>query len=96
MRAYTHPQPDPLRLMRYYRQFLVARKRLWMGRGAGHRCLRAHMKYLVYVDQYLAAKALCFRVATDIHNFFIYGDSKPGDPAPVGIVASQSSRRSGK
>jgi hypothetical protein len=63
VRPYTHPQQDPLRLMRYYRKFLVARKRLWMGRGAGHRCLRAHMKYLGYVDQYLAAKAACFRGA---------------------------------
>jgi hypothetical protein len=58
MRQYTHPQPDPATLMRYYRRFLMSLKRTWMGRGHGHRCLRAHMHYRGYVDQYLAAKAL--------------------------------------
>jgi hypothetical protein len=60
MRQYTHPQPEPLRLARYYRRFLMARKSQWMGNGAGHRCLRGHMKYLGYVDQYLAGKASHF------------------------------------
>jgi len=57
-RVYTHPQPDPARLMRYYRCFLVSLKKKWMGHGMGHRCLRAHMHYRGYIDQYLAAKSL--------------------------------------
>jgi hypothetical protein len=64
VRQYTHPQPDPLRLARYYRRFLIkGLKPLWMGHGRGHRCLRAHMKYLDYIDQYLAGKAAAFAVA---------------------------------
>jgi hypothetical protein len=55
---YTHPQPDPLRLARYYRKFLVSLKAKWMGHGLKHRCLRAHMFYMRYVQEYLAAKRL--------------------------------------
>lgn len=55
-RVYTHPQPEPLRLARYYRRFLMARKDQWMGHGLGHRCLRAHMFYRAYLYEYLAAK----------------------------------------
>lgn len=60
MRAYTHPQPEPIRLARYYRRFLMGRKNLWMGNGRGHRCLRGHMHYRAYIEEYLAAKAAAF------------------------------------
>ncbi len=67
MRQYTHPQRDPIRLARYYRRFLIkGLKPLWMGHGRGHRCLRAHMKYLEYIDQYLAGKALFFSVRASL------------------------------
>lgn len=59
---YTHPQPNPMRLARYYRQFLIkGLKPLWMGHGRNHRCLRAHMFYMDYVQEYLAAKRLALR-----------------------------------
>jgi hypothetical protein len=64
VRSYTHPQRDPLRLARYYRGFLIGNKRIWMAHGRGHRCLRAHMKYLGYIDQYLAGKAAHFSGGT--------------------------------
>lgn len=103
-RVYTHPQRDPLRLMRYYRRFLMALKRRWTGdkprlsladrrRSPGYsRVLRAHMKYAGYVDQYLAAKAACFLVHGEIDKFFLLGDAKPGDTAPAGIVASTETK----
>ena len=56
---YTHPG-RPETVMRAYRQFLIALKARWMGHGRGHRALRAHMHYRPYVDEYLAAKRLCF------------------------------------
>lgn len=54
-RHYSHPG-QPLAVMVAYRRFLLGRKAQWMGQGKGHRCLRAHMKYRAYIDEYLAAK----------------------------------------
>lgn len=65
MRSYTHPQPDPLRLARYYRQFLLGRKRLWMSHGRGNRCLRALLHYRAWVNEYLAGKATHFSGGSD-------------------------------
>lgn len=88
LRPYTHPQPDPLTLMRYYRRFLMALKRRWTGNKArlsiadrklspgNSRVLRSHMKYLGYIDQYLAAKACCYRAAAAVHEFLLTGEAK--------------------
>jgi hypothetical protein len=60
MDKYTHPQPDPLYLARTYRGWLMGRKRMWMGHGKGHRCLRGLIYYRAYVGQYLAGKRASF------------------------------------
>lgn len=58
MTVYTHPQSEPIRLARYYRQYLMGQKGRWMAAGMGHRCLRALIKYRAYIEEYVAAKRL--------------------------------------
>lgn len=51
--------------MRSYRRYLIGQKRVWMGGGKGHRCLRGLVKYRALVDEYLAAKQVTVRASLE-------------------------------
>lgn len=65
MVKYTHPG-DPASVRDSYRTYMVALKRRWIGHGRGHRCLRGLMKYRSYIEEYLAAKRLCFSRSAEL------------------------------